>query len=91
MIDEKIRLRLEQPHFTAMCRDGSAWALALKNVTHFRDAWMGGRAFWSGPNVWGETTDIKLADITGVTVRTEESLALRDEEGEEERRREITS
>lgn len=91
MIEERTRLRLEQPHFTAMCRDGSAWALLLDNVASFRDAWMAGRPFWSGPNVWGEITDIKLADITGVTVRTDESLALRDEEREEEKRREITS
>lgn len=91
MIDEKTRLPLERPHFSAVCRDGSAWALSLGNLESFRDAWMAGRAFWTGMNVWGEATDIKLADITGVTVRTEESLALRDEENEEIKRREITS
>lgn len=86
-----MRLRLESPHFKAHDRDGSSWALDLVGLSRFRDAWSSGLAFWHGDNVWGEETIIKLATVVGITILTEEGLALRDEEREEEKRREITS
>ena len=91
MIDEKMRLRLEAPHFKAHDRDGSSWALDLIGLTRFRDAWSSGAAFWYGDNVWGEETVIKLATVVGLTILTEESLALREEEDEELKRRELTA
>lgn len=84
------RLRIEQPHFRAMCRDGSAWALRMGQVDSFRDAWQAGRPFWSGFDVWDQPMDIKLADIVAVIVHTEASQLLGEEEAEEHRRRELT-
>jgi hypothetical protein len=86
-----MQLRLEMPHFKAHCRDGSSYALHLIGLANFKYAWNTGSAFWTGTNAWGEETQIKLADITGLTTFTEESLALRAEEDEEEKRRAITA
>ncbi len=91
MIEEKSRLRLEMPHFKAHDRDGSSWALDIIGLAAFRDAWSLGKPFWEGVSVWGDLTIIKLATVVGVTVYTEETLALREAESEEEKRREITA
>jgi hypothetical protein len=89
VIGERSRLRLEQPHFKAHDRDGSSWALDSVGLSDFVVAWTNGKPFWNGLSVWGDETAIKLAAVIGVTVYTEETLALRVEE--EEKRRAITS
>jgi hypothetical protein len=86
-----VKLRVEIPHFRAMCRDGQPWAITMEGLEGFRAAWMSGSPFWSGIDVWGQPLDVKLADIVAVVVMTEESIALGVEEEEEKKRREVIS
>lgn len=74
-----------------MCRDGRPWALPLDALASFRAAWMAGSPFWSGVDIWGQSLDVKLADIVAVVVMTKESIATGDEEDEERKRREVIS
>lgn len=78
-------LRLESPHLRATCKDGSAWVLPADARERLRDAWMKGRAFWTGVDLWGATVDIKLGDVTGIQLRTADVIALHAEETEVER------
>lgn len=86
-----MKLRVELPHFRAICRDGTPWALTMDGLTGFRGAWMSGSPFWSGVDIWGQSIDVKLADIVAVVVLTEESQSLGDEEADEIKRREVIS
>lgn len=82
-------LRDEEPHVSAVCRDGSVWMLPVEAFDGFITAWMAGRAFWQGVNLWGSSVIIKLADITGVIVSTEESMAAIAADNEERKRRDV--
>lgn len=82
-----MKLRTEQPHFVAMCKDGSAWTLRPEDWDDFAAHWTAGKTFWSGVNLWDQSLIIKLADVTGMIALTAEALALFAEEAAEERHR----
>lgn len=86
-----MQLRTELPHLVATCRDGSYWVLPIESTEDFRRDWMAGKPFWAGSNVWGSVVYIKLADITGLSVKTADVIHLQQEEDEEVERRKLLS
>lgn len=82
--------RDEQPHFRAVCRDGSHWVLGIESRDSFLAAYMGGKAFWQGRCAWDAPVVIKLADITGTSEWTESRLAQAEAEREIRKSRELT-
>lgn len=86
---EDAELRDEAPHVGAYCKDGTVWLIAFGEYAGLHDAWSCGRAFWSGVDVYGQELDVKLADVVGIVRRTRESIALRQSEDAERRRRKM--
>ena len=84
-----MRLVLERPHVKALCRDSTAWILPTAVWTEVRAAWMAGRAFWEGEDAWGAVVVIKLADVVGLAFWDDTRIAVAEDEGAEERRREL--
>lgn len=84
-----MRFVIETPHVKALCRDSTAWVLPLTAYPSVREAWMAGRAFWEGRDAWGAVVVVKLADIVGLAVWDEARIAIAEDEGAEERRREL--
>ena len=82
-----MKLVTETPHMIAVCKDSSLWRLPADAVQDFLAHWTGGKTFWFGVDAWGQSVIIKLADITGVAVQTEASLARQVAEEAEERQR----
>lgn len=86
-----MRLRREDPHALALCKDGSRWRVPLDEAPAFEEAWTAGRAFWFGTDLWGSKVVVKLGDIVGFVVVTAASIALQDAEDIEERHRKMLS
>ena len=83
-------LRAEMPHFRAMCRDGSCWMLAVHERARFRADWMAGKPFFTGIDAFDAEVDVKLADITGLSLWTAARIALDADENTERKSREMT-
>lgn len=77
--------RYEQPHFRALCKDGSSWSLPLNEFKAFEAAWTTSKTFWWGIDLMGSPVIVKLFDVTGVVVLTEDALRRHVEEAEMER------
>ena len=77
----------DAPHFRAHCRDGSVWTLALSGYEDFCATWMAGKAFWRGQSATPCAVIVKLADITGVSLWTQEKIDYEREAVAESKRR----
>lgn len=64
--------RDDTPHLALICKDSSQWFLPLAARDSVIPAWQRGEAFWEGTGLWGEYCFVKLGDITGAMIRTEE-------------------
>lgn len=82
-----MKLRSELPHIGCICRDSSHWQVPLSERQSFEDAWTNGRPFWYGVDIYGASIIVKLADITGVIIKSADYLAVRDAERAEEKAR----
>lgn len=84
-----MKLFSETPHFTAMCRDKSMWRLPMDAYSSFRASWMEGKPFWEGVGSVGNPVSVKLADITGLEMITQEELDRIERENEELKHRKL--
>jgi hypothetical protein len=80
-------LRAEGPHARLYDKDGGCFLVDRAQVPDVQEAWMMGRAFWSGPDLYGQTLTIKLGSLVAILDRDESALEVLEEEAEEERLR----
>ena len=83
-------LRIEQPHVRLTCRDSSFWAIPPERFEEAKATLMRGAAWYEVVDLWGDPCVVKMADITGMALRTAEGIALLAEEESERKRRELT-
>jgi hypothetical protein len=80
-------LRAEGPHGRLYDKDGSCFLIDRAQLADVEQAWMAGRAFWSGPDLYGQRLTLKLGSIVAVLDRTAAAIEVFEEEEEEERLR----
>ena len=84
-----MKLACELPHTICDCKSGGAWRIPPDLESSFAEAWMGGKAYWVGSNIYGEKIIVRLADVVGIITLTEKSLSRREAEQQEVKDREL--
>lgn len=70
----------------AYTKDGSSYCFRRECYQGLLDAWMAGRAFYTGVGPFGEPVTVKLACVEGVADFSPECVAACDEDAAEEKK-----